>query len=250
MNEIIYDCRWSDQVDEKFITDFIATENAVFKGNYTKELFERKYISNIYGKSVVVVVYIDGKPEGARGLWRNDLEGKEAYQPGDTCVTEACRGKGIFSEMTKRSVAMLPESAIIYNFPNNNSYPGYMKMGWKLVGEYYFSLFNKKAYLEEHPVCMDDEYFHWWAMHSTGFMSYKCGDCYFLVKKLGKPFCYKVVACVSKEAANHFSKAPKGIYFYRSVKRTFYNAKLGMPIHIVCKNENVKNIPVWKIDVI
>ncbi len=250
MSEIIYDCRWSDTVDEKFIKDFIDTENAVFGEDYTEELFRRKYVDNIYGKSVVVVVYIDGKPEGARGLWRNDLSGMEAYQPGDTCVTEACRGKGIFSEMTKKSVSMLPEEALIYNFPNGNSFPGYMKMGWKLVGEYKLSLFSKKAYEKENPVKMDEEYFNWWAKHSEGFMSYKCKDSFYLVKKLGKPFCFKIVAEVDKAVADKFSPAGFGFYFYRSTKETFYNKKLGMPIHIVSKCENPPHIPVWKMDVI
>ena len=136
MSEIIYDCRWSDDVDEKFIEDFIATENAVFNNNYTKEQFQKKYIDNIFGKSIVEVVYLDGAPVAARGLWRNDVNGKKAYQPGDTCVTDACRGKGIFTVMTKKSIEMTDEDDLIYNFPNQNSYPGYMKMGWKLVGEY------------------------------------------------------------------------------------------------------------------
>ena len=129
MSEIVYDCRWSDEVDEKFIKDFIDTENEVFKSDYTEALFRKKYINNIYGKSVVEVVYIDGIPSAARGLWRNDIDGKEAYQPGDTCVTEACRGKGVFTEMTKRSIAMLPEDAIIYNFPNQK----WLKNGQWLV---------------------------------------------------------------------------------------------------------------------
>ena len=60
MDNIVYDCRWSDEVDDSFIEDFIATENAVFHGNYTTEQFKRKYIDNIYGKSVVEVVYLDG----------------------------------------------------------------------------------------------------------------------------------------------------------------------------------------------
>ena len=47
MSEIIYDCRWFDSVDEKFINDFINTQNAVFSGDFTKELFSKKYIDNI-----------------------------------------------------------------------------------------------------------------------------------------------------------------------------------------------------------
>lgn len=249
MNEnIFYDCRWSHEVDEKFAEDFICTVSKVFKTEYTRELFDRKYINNIYGESVLVVVYIDGSPEGARGLWRNDIQENEAYQPGDTCVTEACRGKGIFSEMTKRSVAMLPENAIIYNFPNENSFPGYMKMGWNLVNDYGFVLFSKKTFNKEHPEKMTREYADWWLNDSQGILYKKRGKDYFLVKKLNKPFCYYVIARTEREVAERFPIAHSGVYFFRSPKKTFYNKKMGMPLHIVCKSKDIKNIPLWKID--
>lgn len=245
---IFYDCRWSHEVDEKFAGDFINTVSKVFKTNYTKELFERKYINNIYGESVLVVVYINDMPEGARGLWRNDIQNKEAYQPGDTCVTEACRGKGIFSEMTKRSVAMLPENAVIYNFPNENSFPGYIKMGWNLVNDYGFVLFHKKSFAKEHPDKMSQEYSDWWLQDSQGIMHVRRGKEFYLLKRLNKPFCYEVLASTDKQVAERFPAASMGIYFYRSPKKTFYNKRLGMPLHVVCKNKEIQNIPLWKID--
>lgn len=249
MNEIIYDCRWSNEIDEKFIQDFITTENAVFGGNYTKELFAKKYIDNIYGNSVVEVVYIDGEPVAARGLWRNDIYDKPSYQPGDTCVTEICRGKGIFTEMTKKSLEMLEANDIVYNFPNQNSYPGYMKMGWNLVKEYGMAIFTgEKAYLKEHPVKMDKQYADWWIDQTSGLYSFKCGNEYFLVRPLRK-FCYKICACVEKEIAEQFPQKPFGICFYRSEKKTFYNKKMGLPLHVVSK-QILDYVPIWKIDAI
>lgn len=249
MSEIIYDCRWSDDVDEKFIEDFIATENAVFNNNYTKEQFQKKYIDNIFGKSIVEVVYLDGAPVAARGLWRNDVNGKKAYQPGDTCVTDACRGKGIFTVMTKKSIEMTDEDDLIYNFPNQNSYPGYMKMGWKLVGEYGLVLFTgNKRYLREHPQKMDLEYANWWIDGDTGLFMKKKGKEYYLVRKIRR-FCYRIIACVVEEVAKKFPPMPLGICFYRSTRKTFYNKKLGAPLHVVSKSE-IDNIPLWKMDVI
>lgn len=249
MSEIFYDCRWSDGVDKKFIEDFIATQRAVFKNDYSKELFEKKYINNIYGKSVVEVVYLDSQPVAARGLWRNDIYGKPAYQPGDTCVTEICRGKGIFTEMTKRSIELLSEDDIIYNFPNQNSFPGYMKMGWKLVNEYGFAIFTTASgYLKEHPVKMDKRYADWWINDKAGFYSMKKGNEYFLVRPI-RQFCYKVCACVEKSVAERFPKKQMGICFYRSTQKTFYNKKLGLPLHVVSK-QDINYIPIWKIDVI
>lgn len=249
MNEIIYDCRWSDEVDDKFISDFIKTQNTVFGGNYTKELFNKKYIKNLYGKSVVEVVYLDGEPVAARGLWRNDILNKPSYQPGDTCVTEVCRGKGIFTEMTKKSLELLSAEDVIYNFPNQNSYPGYIKMGWNLIKEYGLMPFmGAKGYLKEHPVKMDKEYADWWLKDNNGFSYFKSGNEYFLVRPLRK-FCYKICACVPKEVALKFNKKAIGICFYRSEKKTFYNKKIGFPIRVVSK-QNIDYIPLWKMDVI
>ena len=223
MGEIIYDCRWSDNLDEKFINDFIATENAVFGGDYTEELFNQKYVNNIYGKP--------------------------SYQPGDTCVTEVCRGKGIFTEMTKRSVAMLSDDDIIYNFPNQNSYPGYMKMGWKLVGEYGMVLFTgARGYLKEHPVKMDYEYANWWLQGKQGLYSFRSGKDYFLMRPIRKCF-YRIVACVPKEVAERYESAKFAVPFYRSTRKTFYNKNIGMPLHVVTK-QDIDYTPLWKIDAI
>lgn len=249
MENIIYDCRWSDEVDDKFIEDFISIQNQVFKCGYTEDLFIKKYVKNIYGKSVVVVVYIDNKPEGARGLWRNDINDKEAYQPGDTCVTEACRGKGIFSEMTKRSVAMLPEDAIVYNFPNKNSYPGYIKIGWKLVNEYNMRLFTSaKKYFREHPIKMDNAYADWWINGDNSMFYYKWFGVYFLVRPFNKKLCYKICACVSENTAKNFKKIPFGVFFYRSSGASCI--KMGAPVRVVSKYDNIDCIPLWKMDVI
>ncbi|MBE6673954.1 MAG: GNAT family N-acetyltransferase [Ruminococcaceae bacterium] len=249
MSEIIYDCRWSDNVDDKFIADFIATENAVFNCGYTEELFRKKYIDNIFGKSIVEVVYLDGQPVAARGLWRNDVDGKRSYQPGDTCVTEICRGKGIFTEMTKKSLELTEEGDLIYNFPNQNSFPGYMKMGWKLVGEYGLVLFGgNKRYLSEHPQKMDAEYADWWLDEKNEFFVKKSGKEYYLVRKI-RGVWYRIVACVEEDVAKRFPKMGFGVCFYRSTRKTFYNKKLGAPLHVVSKGDAV-NIPLWKMDVI
>ena len=249
MSEIFYDCRWSDAVDEKFMNDFIAMQNAVFKKNFSVEEFNKKYINNIYGKSVVEVVYLDGEPVAARGLWRNDIYGKPSYQPGDTCVTEICRGKGIFTEMTKRSIDFLSKDDIIYNFPNQNSFPGYIKMGWELVHEYGWELFiSAKKYFKEHPVKMDKQYADWWLEGNNAFLYTKKGRNFFLIRPI-RPFCYFIIACVEKEVAQRYPKKKLGICFFRSTKKTFYNKKLGVPLRVVSK-QKIDYIPLWKIDAI
>lgn len=247
MSEIVYDCRWSADLDEKFKEDFCQVERAVFHNDYSEDYLKKKFLDNIYGPSVLEVVYIDGVPSAARALWRNDIEGKEAYQPGDTCVMDNCRGKGVFTEMTKRSIALLSKDAIIYNFPNHQSFPGYLKMGWTLLHEYGIRLFTTQRYFSEHPVKMDKEYAKWWVVGNVNLSYIKREGFYFLVRPDRRPLFKHVIACVDEEVAKSFPKATWGIVFYKSDKNTFYNRHF-MKSHVVSRNPEMKYIPTWKID--
>lgn len=249
MENIVYDIRWSNAVDEKFSQDFRHVCSTVFNNDFSQELFDRKFIQNIYGPSVLVVVYIDDVPSAARALWRNDIDNKEAYQPGDTCVMENCRGKGVFSVMTKKSIAFLPETAIIYNFPNPNSYPGYIKMGWKLLHDYNVRLLSSyNEYEKEHPVVMDDKYAKWWIVGRDLTYTNRFGH-YFLLQKDHRPMCYRILAEVSEQTAKKFSRTRCGLFFYKSERQTWYNKRFALS-HVVTRNPEIGYIPTWKIDAV
>lgn len=244
--EIRYDCRWSGKADQQFMDDYIYVKNAVFHCGDRAE-FIQKYHNNIYGESVIVVAYIDNQPSAARALWRNDIDGKEAYQPCDTCVLEICRGKGIFKEMTKMALSVLPKDAIIYNFPNNNSYPGYIKMGWKLLYDYKAKLLTSyKSYLKEHPTSIDDDYAEWWLTGKNLTYVRRFGH-YFLLQKDRRPFCFRIVGEISKNTARLFHKTRFGFFFYHSSQRNWYNKRLACS-HVVTRNPEVGYIPTWKGD--
>lgn len=249
---MLIDCRFSDNLDDKFITDFINVENEVFNSNYTRNAFNKKYLNNIYGASVLAIVYIaNHKPIAARALWRNDIAGQPAYQPGDTCVLEEARGNGVFSEMTKRAIEMLPTDTIIYNFPNKNSFPGYIKLGWKLVRESRLILLSSyRSFKSLNPIRMDKRYFEWWIKEREGVRYKKIFGKYFLVKKYPRPLSWKVISEVDKEIALQVPrlKSP-ALIFYSGVKETFYN-KWFATGHIVAKTNKDVIIPSWKIDAI
>ena len=158
-----------------------------------------------------------------------------------------CRGKGVFTEMTKRSIALLPKDAIIYNFPNHQSYPGYIKMGWTLLYDYGIRLFTPKRYFSEHPVKMDNEYAAWWVVGNVNLSYIKREGFYFLVRPDRRPFFKHVIACVDEDVAKTFPKASWGIFFYKSENNTIYNRHFKKR-HVVCKNPDLKYIPTWKID--
>lgn len=247
-SNIVYDCRWSDALDENFISDYLSVQQEVFNCG-TREEFELQFEKNIYGRSVVVVVYVDEKPAAARALWRNDVSGRESYQPGSTCVLPVCRGKGIFSEMTKRAMAMLPDNAIIYNFPNPNSYPGYIKMGWKLLHDYNVCLLTcYDEYKKEHPVMMSSDYANWW-VKGRNLTYTKCFGHYFLLQKDHRPLCYRILAEVEEQTAKMFPHTRCGLFFYKSEKQTWYNKRFALG-HVVTRNPELGYIPTWKIDAI
>lgn len=249
MENIVYDIRWSNAVDEKFSQDFRHVCSTVFSNDFSQELFDRKFIQNIYGSSVLVVVYIDDVPSAARALWRNDIDGKEAYQPGDTCVMENCRGKGVFSIMTKKSIAFLPDSAIIYNFPNPNSYPGYIKMGWKLLHDYNVCLLTSyDEYKKDHPVMMDANYANWWVKGRNLTYTKRFGH-WFLLQKDHRPLCYRILAEVDEQTAKMFPHTRCGLFFYKSEKQTWYNKRFALA-HVVTRNPEIGYIPTWKIDAV
>src|SRR5690606_3059938 len=60
-----------------------------------------------------------------------------AYQPCDTVVHPDYRGRGIFSGINKVRISDVKKESgdIIFNFPNENSLRGYVKMGWKNLGK-------------------------------------------------------------------------------------------------------------------
>lgn len=245
--ELKYDCRWSDKADDKFISDYNLLQDTVFRNGYSTELFKRKFLENIYGPSIIIVAYSNDRPVGARAFWRNDIDGREAYQPGDVCVLEECRGKGIFTEMTKRAFAMLPDDAVIYTFPNSNSFPAHLKMGNKLIASYSPSLFTHKRYQKEHSLILDREYVNWWLATRKDIKYIRRKEAYYLVVPYGLPYMCMVLAEVEKTVAKMFPRSCMGIYFYRSTKTSFYNRNK-RPLHIVSKDSNISYIPTWKVD--
>lgn len=247
---------FSSEIDDQFKKDFIKVCREVFGKNAINEfLFNRKYIENIYGDSILVVVYSNGIPIAARAFWRNDIDGKRAYQPGDTCVTQQFRRRGIFAKMTNIALEMVKKEDIIYNFPNQNSYPQYIKLGWKNLMSYRpIVMTSIKKYNKEHPYIISNEYLKWWFIPKK----YKFFICErrnntFLVTK-GKFNRYHVVGKINLDMRHYFEKinAIFPILIYLGAGQKFYNKKY-TPINIVIKITNEEDdiiIPTFKMDAI
>lgn len=246
MLNVEYDCRWTNSIDEKYIRDYIKVQDEVFGNGYSIELFRKKYFENIYGPSIIVIAYINNNPIASRALWRNDICGQTAYQMGDVCVLEKYRGNGIFSEMTRMAMTMLDDSVLLYSFPNHNSLTPHIKLNHKIVARYFPRLFSHKSYHREHEGLLDGDYVKWWLRDSKRVKYMRCNAEYYLVIRHTLPFCYMILAEVSKDVALRYEKSILGIFFFRSTKAPFYS-RFKRPM-VVVSNRTISYIPSWKVD--
>lgn len=104
--------------------------------DYTEEFFNWKHLENPFGKSYGLLALDGKKIIGLRMFmfWEfNTSNGKLiAIRPVDTVTDKKYRGKGIFKKLTLEGLQNISAKYdIIFNTPNKNSLPGYLKMGWR-----------------------------------------------------------------------------------------------------------------------
>lgn len=102
-----------------------------------KDWYRWKHVDNPFGSSPGFVAVDKGKVLGVRLFlrWNLNHNGEiiKALRPVDTATHPDARGKGIFKKLTLHGleVANADNSHIVFNTPNSNSLPGYLKMGWE-----------------------------------------------------------------------------------------------------------------------
>lgn len=134
--------QFSEDLDE-----FLNLYRQIFGNTGSPDWFDWKYRTNPYIDRIpIFVAKADDKLVGARPFFVLELtDGTKtwnAIQPCDTMVHPDHRGQGIFTKMTETALAYYEDQPIdlVFNFPNNMSRPGYLKMGWQEVQkipEYY-----------------------------------------------------------------------------------------------------------------
>src|SRR5690606_14453301 len=103
----------------------------------SEELWNWKHISNPFGASPVLVAEDEGVICGVRVFlrWEYHQSGKviKACRAVDTAIHPDYQGKGLFKSLTLTLIEQLKEEGVelIYNTPNSQSTPGYLKMGWE-----------------------------------------------------------------------------------------------------------------------
>lgn len=112
--------------------------NTVYNANISEEKMFYKHFKNPYlAENPVRIEYDNEIPVGMNAFMGAYLKyKKEIYyilQSCDTAVLESQRGKKIFSKIVTKEEQTEGESYFIFGFPNQNSYPGFIKMGWKEI---------------------------------------------------------------------------------------------------------------------
>jgi GNAT superfamily N-acetyltransferase len=102
--------------------------------------FDWKHRQNPFGESPSWVATDGQRVVGFRTFLRWEFEYKDrihrAVRAVDTATHPDYQGRGIFSKLTVAAIDEMRPDGIefVFNTPNENSRPGYLKMGWKVVG--------------------------------------------------------------------------------------------------------------------
>lgn len=107
----------------------------------SERFFAWKHDLNPFGPSPAWVAEDeDGRLAGVRVFmrWQFCGEGgpRRAVRAVDTATRSDLQGRGIFTLLTKGALPQLQQDGVdlVFNTPNDQSRPGYLKMGWQVVG--------------------------------------------------------------------------------------------------------------------
>lgn len=106
-----------------------------------RTLFEWKHHQNPFGASPTWVAEEDGELIGFRTFLRWSWSGaggvvRRAVRAVDTATHPDHQGRGVFTRLTLAAIAELAheDAAFVFNTPNGQSRPGYLRMGWRSLG--------------------------------------------------------------------------------------------------------------------
>jgi GNAT superfamily N-acetyltransferase len=126
--------------DTDRILDLVTLSLGEGKIPRNRSYWEWKHELNPFGSSPVLLSEANGELVGLRVFMRWSWMSADRLIPAvravDTATHPQWRGRGIFSKLTLALVDRVREegAGFVFNTPNEQSRPGYLKMGWKALG--------------------------------------------------------------------------------------------------------------------
>lgn len=107
----------------------------------TMEIWAYKHLENPFGKSIVLVGKENNEIIGVRAFmkweWTHNNKVFRSLRAVDTATHPSHQGKGVFKRLTLEAIDIAKAEGyhLIFNTPNSQSLPGYLKMGWVKVNK-------------------------------------------------------------------------------------------------------------------
>ncbi len=131
--------RAATPADLPAVLDLLRVSMARGDDERFERLFRWKHHENAFGPSPAWVATDAGRVVAVRYLmrwqWRRGADRLAAVRAVDTATHPEYQGRGLFTRLTRHALDELAGSVdFVFNTPNDQSRPGYLKMGWQVVG--------------------------------------------------------------------------------------------------------------------
>ena len=132
--------RRATRTDEPAILDLVRLSLGERGIHRTPDYWRWKHEANPFGQSPTLIAEDGPRLVGLRTFmrwtWKCGGAAVPAVRAVDTATHPDYRGRGIFKRLTLqlRDEVQAEGIPFVYNTPNSQSRPGYLKMGWTLVG--------------------------------------------------------------------------------------------------------------------
>lgn len=126
--------------DVSAVVDLLVQTLGQGEAPRTRDFWEWKHKANPFGESMTIVAEEADRLVGLRAFmrwnWSANSRIVAAVRAVDTATHPDFRRRGIFSRLTRELLreATRGEVSFVYNTPNRYSMPGYLKLGWRVVG--------------------------------------------------------------------------------------------------------------------
>lgn len=108
------------------------------KDSRYEAFFTWKHEQNVFGPSPAWVAQDGERIVGFRAFlrWEFELDGTtiRAVRAVDTATDPDYRRRGVFRRLTLHALREIDGTGFVFNTPNDQSRPGYIRMGWQTVG--------------------------------------------------------------------------------------------------------------------